>query len=98
MFRAMRVEGARALLTFDAQQGLAVRGGGVHLRGFEIAGADLRYQPAEAHIDGDGVVVSSSAVVSPTAVRYAWSDNPTDADLVDRAGLPAAPFRSEPKR
>jgi len=98
IFRAIRIEGARALLTFDAPEGLSVRGGGVRVSGFEIAGADLRYQPAEATINGDSIVVSSPTVTQATAVRYAWSDNPIDADLIDRAGLPAAPFRSEPKR
>lgn len=98
VFRAMRIEGARAVLTFDAPEGLAVRGGGMRVGGFEIAGADLRYRPAEARIDGEGIVVSSPAVANPAAVRYAWSDNPVDADLADRAGLPASPFRSEPKQ
>jgi sialate O-acetylesterase len=31
----------------------------------------------------------------PTAVRYAWSDNPEDANLQDKEGLPAEPFRSK---
>lgn len=96
VFRTLRIDGARALLIFDAPEGLAARGGGAGVGGFEIAGADRRYRPADARIDGDHVVVSSPAVIHPAAVRYAWSDNPTGADLVDRAGLPAAPFRSEP--
>lgn len=30
----------------------------------------------------------------PVAVRCAWSDNPDQADLANRDGLPAAPFGS----
>jgi sialate O-acetylesterase len=93
-FRTLRIEGGRALLMFDADDGLAVRGGGTQLRGFEIAGEDHRYRPALARIEGERVVVSSDDVLHPRAVRYAWSDNPIDANLVDRGGLPAVPFRS----
>ena len=94
VFRALKIEGDRARLSFEAADGLAARGGGTQLSGFEIAGDDHRYRPALARIDGDSVVVSSADVPHPTAVRYAWSDNPVEADLVDRHGLPASPFRS----
>ena len=31
----------------------------------------------------------------PVAVRYAWRDNPENANLVNREKLPASPFRSD---
>jgi sialate O-acetylesterase len=40
------------------------------------------------------VVVSSSEVANPIAVRYAWADNPT-CNLCNKAGLPASPFRTD---
>ena len=40
------------------------------------------------------LTVSSLAVPNPVAVRYAWADNP-EANLVNRAGLPASSFRSD---
>jgi len=40
------------------------------------------------------VAVYSLAVPKPVAVRYAWADNP-EVNLVNRAGLPAAPFRTD---
>ena len=46
-------------------------------------------------IDGDSVVVSSSAVPDPTAVRYAWAANPAGANLVNGDGLPASVFRTD---
>lgn len=64
-------------------------------RGFEVRGATGAYAPAEARIDGTCVIVRSEAIPGPVAVRYAWSPNP-DANLMNREGLPAAPFRSEP--
>ncbi|WP_255516399.1 sialate O-acetylesterase [Luteimonas suaedae] len=96
VYRAIAIEGDRAVLRFDLQgSALAVRGGGEAVHGFEIAGADRVFRPAQARIAGDTVVVRSDAVPAPVAARYAWRDNPEDADLANREGLPASPFRTE---
>jgi sialate O-acetylesterase len=34
-------------------------------------------------------------VKDPVAVRYAWADNPDDANLYNKEGLPASPFRTD---
>lgn len=94
-YRGLRIDGDAAVVAFDLHGSrLAVRGGGTGVQGFEIAGADRRFVPAQARIDGDTVRVSSAAVARPVAVRYAWRDNPGDADLADGEGLPASPFRT----
>lgn len=31
----------------------------------------------------------------PATVRYAWADNPKDADLFGKNGFPVAPFRTD---
>ena len=64
------------------------------ITGFEVAGADRVFQPATAKIDGTAVLVSSPAVPEPVAVRYAYTNAPV-VSLVNAAGLPAAPFRSD---
>lgn len=64
------------------------------LEGFEICGSDKKWVWATAKIEKDTVVVSSPAVPSPVAVRYAWADNPT-CNLYNRAGLPESPFQTE---
>jgi sialate O-acetylesterase len=64
------------------------------LAGFEIAGADKVFHPADAKIERDAVLVSSAAVPEPVAVRYAWRNAPA-AGLFNREGLPAAPFRTD---
>ncbi len=65
------------------------------LADFEIAGADGKWVPADAEIDGDSVVVSSPQVTDPKAVRYAWKDWPVPyANLYNKEGLPASPFAS----
>ena len=61
---------------------------------FSIAGKDRRWHWAEAKIEGDAVVLSSRDVPEPEAARYAWQSFPT-ANLYNRAGLPAVPFRTD---
>ena len=65
------------------------------LQGFAIAGTDRQWHWAEARIDADTVVVSAEAVPEPVAVRYAFSMNPEKANLYNREGLPASPFRTD---
>ena len=62
--------------------------------GFELAGRDGRFHPAQARIEGDSVVLRSDAVKRPAIARYGWSDDPHAANLVGRDGLPASPFRT----
>lgn len=64
------------------------------LTDFQIAGPDKVFHPAEARIEGSAVIVSSSTVPEPVAVRYAWRNAP-EASLFNGEGLPAAPFRSD---
>lgn len=85
--------GGRLVLSFDhVGQGLEVRGD--KLLGFALAGSDRRFHWAEAKIEGDTVVVWCDAVPQPMAVRYAWGDYP-EANLWNKDGLPAGPFRSD---
>ena len=46
------------------------------LIGFTIAGADKKFVPADAVIEGDKIVVSSPTVEAPVAVRYGWANYP----------------------
>ena len=83
-------QGAMLLHFIHADGGLLLKGPG---RGaFEIAGADHVWFPAEAHLVNGVIVVSTSLVQQPTAVRYTW-DSLVAAALFNGAGLPAAPFR-----
>lgn len=96
VYRTAKFKGREARVEFaPSASALAVRGGGDAAHGFELAGPDRRFHPASAAIQGDAVVVTSDAVAQPQAVRYAWRDNPEQADLTDRDGLPASPFRSD---
>ena len=69
----------------------------IALAHFELADKAGNWHPAQATIDGSKVVVQSSHVLQPRAVRYACSGNPSNANLYNQAGLPASPFCSELK-
>jgi sialate O-acetylesterase len=64
------------------------------LEGFAICGDDRQWKWANAKIDGDTVLVWSTDVPKPVAVRYAWAFNPW-CNLYNGAGLPAGPFRTD---
>jgi sialate O-acetylesterase len=63
-------------------------------QGFEIAGEDRLFYPAEAKIDGDSIVVFNKKVKKPVAVRYAWADNPR-GNIFNSDDVPLIPFRSD---
>ena len=65
------------------------------LERFAIAGKDKTWVWANAVIDGDTVLVSHPDVPVPAAVRYAYSANPLGANLYNREGFPASPFRTD---
>jgi sialate O-acetylesterase len=74
----------------NAAGGLESRG---PLTGFELAGADGVYHPAEAVIEGETVLLRTNAVTLPEQVRYAWVKY-RSTPLYAKNGLPAMPFRA----
>jgi sialate O-acetylesterase len=106
MFRGMQIHGGSARITFT-QVGGGLKIGkapsvpegfqalpDTKLVGFFVAGADKKWSPADAKIDGDAVVVSSGQVTQPVAVRYAFMNSP-QCNLYNKEGLPASPFRTD---
>ena len=91
MFRQATPEGAAIRAWFDHGKGLTAKGGEV--TGFEVAGADGKFSPATAKIDGETVVASSPNVATPVYVRYGWANSP-QCNLFNGEGLPASPFTS----
>lgn len=91
---SMEIEGNRITITFtNTGGGLAAKGG--ELKYFAIAGADKKFVWAKAEIEGNKVVVWNDDVTNPLTVRYAWADNPEGANLYNKEGLPASPFRTD---
>ncbi len=94
IFKRMKVRGNEAVLYFDDVDGGLVSKDNKPLDWFTIAGADKKFVPAAAAIQGDTVVVSSPAVQKPVAVRFAWSEM-AEPNFFNQAGLPATPFRTD---
>ncbi len=94
LFTSMSARDGKIAVRFE-HAGEGLKAAGDKLKGFAIAGEDRKFVFAEAQIAGpDTVVVSSTEVAQPAAVRYAWAANP-DANLANSAGLPASPFRTD---
>ena len=93
IYKKMSVSDGKVVLSFDhTDGGLEAREGA--LKGFAICGADKRFVWADAEIRDDNVIVSSSQVTEPVAVRYGWADFPI-VNLWNKADLPASPFRTD---
>ncbi|MDR2810465.1 MAG: sialate O-acetylesterase [Tannerellaceae bacterium] len=93
VFESFEREGDKLILSFKE---------GTHdlspvdtLKGFAVAGDDGVFHPAEAVINGNKVVVWRGDIARPQAVCYAWANNPDGANLRNRQGLPASPFRTK---
>lgn len=92
--RSMTIVGAAVHVRFDHAEGLQCKTGETPT-GFAIAGEDRKFHWADAQLNGnDSVVLQCKQVPKPIAARYAWADTP-DCNLVNAAGLPAAPFRTD---
>jgi sialate O-acetylesterase len=90
--REMEPDGTTALrVWFDHAHGLRANGA---VEGFEVAGADRKYVPAQARIDGETVVVSAGALPNPEFVRFGWMSF-FDHNLYNSDGLPASTFSSD---
>ena len=80
------------LVSFDhASDGFDVKG--EKIVGFEVAGKNRKYQPAEAEIRGDKIFVRSAEVAEPVYLRYNWT-NYGEVTVYSKNGIPLAPFRT----
>ena len=93
LYGGMQIEDGKIRLNLSNAQGLKSSDGGP-IKGFALAGEDKKIHWAKAEIEHDHLIVSCPEVPNPVAVRYGWADNP-DCNLINGAGLPATPFRSD---
>ena len=95
IYTSSEIKNDSIILHFDAVgSGLKIKNN-QELKGFAIAGNDKQFVWAKAKIEGDKVIVYSPQVKHPVAVRYAWADNPENANLYNKEDLPASPFRTD---
>jgi sialate O-acetylesterase len=93
-YQRMKIRGSNVVLSFDAVGGGLVSKDGKPLTWFTIAGADGKFEPADAVIEGKTIIVSSPKVPAPKAVRFAWNEA-AQPNFFNKDGLPAVPFRTD---
>ncbi len=82
-----------ALVYFNHANVLQSNDGGAII-GFELAGSDGLYLPAEAIVRGKTILIKNKSIKEVTNVRYGWKAY-TEANLVNEEGLPASTFSTE---
>lgn len=93
-YKSQQIKGNKIILSFDhIGSGLTSKEG--PLKEFAIAAEDKNFVWAKAKIKGDKIEVWSSEIEHPKYVRYAWADNPENANLYNKQGLPASPFKTD---
>ncbi len=97
IYKSYRKDGAKIILSFNHIGSGLISNNGEELSHFAIAGEDKRFVWAKAEIMDNEVVVWNDEITEPKYIRYAWADNPDFANLYNKEGLPASPFRIEIK-
>jgi sialate O-acetylesterase len=95
IYKSSTIAGNKIIVKFsNCSSGLIAKDSKT-LRGFAIAGKDKKYIWAKAKIVGDSVILWNETISNPITVRFAWAQNPLPANLYNKEGLPAAPFRTD---
>jgi sialate O-acetylesterase len=96
LFESAEIQADKVIIRFkNTGRGLVAKDKFGYLKGFEIAGADQKFQYAKADIIDNQVVVWAPKDMQPSAVRYGWSDAVEDINLINLDGYPASPFRTD---
>lgn len=95
-YQSMKIEGNKVIISFEnIGGGLMTNDKNGIVKGFEIAGNDQKFYPANARIEGNTIIVSSEKVSSPVAVRFGWIGDASANNLFNKEGFPAVPFRTD---
>jgi sialate O-acetylesterase len=95
IYQSYKIEGNKIILYFTSVGNGLIAKGGNSLKHFSISGSDKKFIWAKTKIENNKVVVWSDEIKNPVAVRYAWADDPADANLYNKEGLPASAFRTD---
>ena len=93
VFKSQQMLGSKIELSFDNSKGMKAKDGEV-IKAFWICDDSKSWKLAKAEIVGEKIVLSNAEVKKPLYVRYAYAAMPA-VNLVNEAGLPARPFRTD---
>jgi sialate O-acetylesterase len=85
-------DGGTVTLTFKNVEAWQTRDGKAP-SGFELAGANGKFEPADAVLDGARIKVQAKNIAAPTQLRFAWHQL-AEPNLANEAGLPPGAFRA----
>lgn len=92
-FKGMEIVDSKVTIAFDdAPNGITSYG--KEVLGFELAGEDKVFYPAQTVVRRKSVVLISDKVAKPVAVRYLFKDF-VKAELFSTGGLPLSSFRTD---
>ncbi|MCX7876756.1 MAG: sialate O-acetylesterase [Melioribacteraceae bacterium] len=95
LYKNYKIVGNKIEISFEhIGKGLTTRNN-EELKGFAICDESKNFVWADAVIKNNKVIVWNDSIQKPIAVRYAWADNPYNANLINKEGLPASPFRTD---
>ncbi len=94
LYKSMKVKDGKVTLTFDYAEGGLQTPENAPVKGFFLSGADARFYPATATVQGSKLELSAPEVPQPVAVRYGYG-NFFRVNLYNKAGFPAVPFRTD---
>ncbi|SNR31130.1 sialate O-acetylesterase [Lutibacter flavus] len=95
-FKSQEIKDNKIVVSFNnIGSGLQTKDKYGYVKGFSIAGADKKFIWAKATIENNNVIVWNETIEKPLYVRYAWADNPDDANLYNKENLPTTPFRTD---
>lgn len=92
-FKAMEINGSVVTIAFD-NVATGMTSYLKEVKGFEIAGENQVFYPAQVQLRAKSILVSSPSVEKPVAVRYLFK-NYAEAELFNGAGLPLSSFRTD---
>lgn len=95
LYHSSTIDGSKIILSFTNTGSGLITNDGEELHYFSIAGVDKKFVWAKAKIEGDKIIVWNEQVIHPLYIRYAWADNPDGANLYNKEGLSASPFRTD---
>jgi len=82
----------KVIISFANVGGGLIIKNGSDLKSFAISNDGVNFVWAKAKIVGASVEVWNDKISNPIMVRYAWDNNPVEANLFSKEGLPTTPF------
>ncbi len=95
IYQSSLIDGNKMVLSFTNSGSSLTTSDGEAPAEFAIAGTDKKFIWAKTKIEGNKIIVWNDEIKNPFYVRYGWTDNPVNPNLINKEGLPASPFEAE---